>query len=428
MKRHFMFTMLSVFSILALCIGCSSGGQGFDWPAWRGPEGNGISKETGWNPEALAGGPKVLWQVDVGSGYANVVIRKNLLVTMGTKEGFTTIYGLRADTGEIVWKYPYEDNLDTQSTPAVAGDSVYALSLEGVLFCLNSRNGKLRWVKNLVKDYGAIQPVYGFAGSPVIAGDQVVLTANTSGMALNKKTGKLTWASDRPPKRFKTADPHITNGADYSTPVLFARNGKSYALIASWQGLSAVAVETGQPLWVYEWELYSGHQVTDPLMIGNRIFVALNSSLSSHPGSLLIEVLDQRPAVVWKSPSLATEISNVVAIGGQLYGGHGGPWRKEATLRCVDQETGRLLWEEVLGQAEQKQCVTLTAAGGKLIMLSDDGVLCTAEASAQAYQEFSRCVLLPGRNRRFWTPPVLCNGRIYCRNWHGELLCIDVRK
>ena len=51
----------------------------FDWPRWRGPNGDGISMEKDWNPEALAGGPKILWKVDVGAGYSNVVYILNIL-------------------------------------------------------------------------------------------------------------------------------------------------------------------------------------------------------------------------------------------------------------------------------------------------------------------------------------------------------------
>jgi len=91
-KKQLSLGALALSLLLVVGGGCTIGRKGFDWPARRGPGGNGISKETGWNPKALAGGPKILWQANIGNGYANVAIRDNLLVTMGTKEGFTTIY------------------------------------------------------------------------------------------------------------------------------------------------------------------------------------------------------------------------------------------------------------------------------------------------------------------------------------------------
>ena len=67
---------------------CAAGGiaDEFDWPRWRGPNGDGISLETDWDPEALSGGPKILWKVNVGWGHSNVAIQDNRLYTM-RKEG-----------------------------------------------------------------------------------------------------------------------------------------------------------------------------------------------------------------------------------------------------------------------------------------------------------------------------------------------------
>ena len=59
---------------------------GYDWPRWRGPDGNGISKETEWDPTILESGPHVLWRHKVGFGYSNVVVKGSHLYTMGSIE------------------------------------------------------------------------------------------------------------------------------------------------------------------------------------------------------------------------------------------------------------------------------------------------------------------------------------------------------
>jgi len=68
------------------------------------------------------------------------------------------------------------------------------------------------------------------------------------------------------------------------------------------------------------------------------------------------------------------------------------------------------------------------AADGKLIILTEQGTLSIAEATPSGYQEISSCDVFGGEKkiRRFWTPPVLCDGKIYCRNYAWELICIDV--
>ena len=84
-----------------------SGDTAYDWPRWRGPNGDGISMETDWNPEALAGGPKILWKADIGSGYSNVAIEDNRLYTMGRKEGKNQVLCLNAKTGRKIWRYSF---------------------------------------------------------------------------------------------------------------------------------------------------------------------------------------------------------------------------------------------------------------------------------------------------------------------------------
>jgi outer membrane protein assembly factor BamB len=66
--------------------------------------------------------------------------------------------------------------------------------------CLRVKNGRIQWKKDIVKEYKARAPFYKFAGSPVVVGDLIILTANRAGIALNKKTGEMAWGSEKPPK------------------------------------------------------------------------------------------------------------------------------------------------------------------------------------------------------------------------------------
>ena len=425
----------AVFVVLVavLLFGCDApkGGQGFDWPRWGGPNANWISQETNWNPNALAGGPRVLWKADVGIGYSNVAIKGNRLYTMGLLEDNNVVFCLNAETGKTIWKHSFESLDDSQSTPTVDAGSVYTLGKEGILLCLNAQNGKLRWKKDIVSDYGAVEPFYGFAGSLVIEENLMIVTANTSGMALNKNTGELVWDSAKPPRTL-SPDPGDTTGTEYTTPVLFSHGGEQYALISSYAGLHAVSVKTGDLLWRHPWELYFGCLEADPLVIGNKIYVDGDFVQKKTRASLLLRITDASPAVLWTSPDLVTDTTNPVLVDGYLYGCHGGPGAisPPASLRCLELETGRLLWQDTLGEPPRKGVFSLMAADGKLIVLNDKGILFIAEASPAGFKLISKADVLRGEEtiRRFYSPPVLCNGRIYCRNYAGELICIDVRK
>ena len=165
------------------------------WPRWRGPNGDGISMETDWDPEALVGGTKILWKTNIGLGFSNVAIKDNRLYTMGLKERKPTVFCLNAETGKELWRSSTESKGDPQSTPTIDGKYVYALDNEGVLLCLRARNGKVRWRKDLVEEYKTEKIPYGYSGSPVIVDDLVILNVNTAGIALNKNTGDLVWVS-----------------------------------------------------------------------------------------------------------------------------------------------------------------------------------------------------------------------------------------
>ncbi len=112
-------TALFFLLILGNCgIGTKADEAG--WPRWRGPDGDGISNETNWDPEALAGGPKILWKVDVWMGYSNVAIKDNRLYTMGIKgvyclnaetdERFSSLRCLDVETGEVMWEEDFKRN------------------------------------------------------------------------------------------------------------------------------------------------------------------------------------------------------------------------------------------------------------------------------------------------------------------------------
>ncbi|GAI95708.1 unnamed protein product, partial [marine sediment metagenome] len=127
MKSRMLIFILFVF-LFGICTTYGIADD-FEWPRWRGPNGDGISMETDWNPEALTGSPKILWNGDVGMGYSNVAIKDNRLYTMGI-EG---VVCLNAETGEEIWRYADERFGDPKATPTIGGKYVYTLSDKGIL-------------------------------------------------------------------------------------------------------------------------------------------------------------------------------------------------------------------------------------------------------------------------------------------------------
>ena len=118
-------------------------------------------------------------------------------------------------------------------------------------------------------------------------------------------------------------------------------------------------------------------------------------------------------------------VSTCVLVDGYLYGCHDPVgWGGGGILRCLDARTGQVIWEQ-----DFKRTVSLSAADGKLLILTERGLLAVADASPKAYRELSRVQVFDENTTALcWTPPVLCRGRIYCRSRDGKLVCVDVRK
>jgi hypothetical protein len=89
MKNRILFSIL--FFLLSGIYNVRGYAADLSWPRWRGPNGDGISKETNWDPEALAEGPKILWNVNIGTGYSDISIRGNRLYAMGLEGKTNTI-------------------------------------------------------------------------------------------------------------------------------------------------------------------------------------------------------------------------------------------------------------------------------------------------------------------------------------------------
>jgi outer membrane protein assembly factor BamB len=421
---------IAIIFVTFIFLGSGSNEPEFDWPRWRGPNGDGISLETDWNPAALADRPRLLWKTNIGVGNANVTVRDNRLYTMGVY-GFTpTVACLNAGTGQEIWQFAFEDDTNTNeanSTPVTDGKFVYALTNPGVLLCLETKNGKLRWKRDLVSEYNVTKPYYEFAASPVIEGDLLVLTANNYGIALDKRTGDLVWMSEKPPEKV----PGSSTGPHYSTPVMYDSDQVKYSLISNYEGLHSVNVATGKVVWTFLWwDPIRIQKATEPIVFGGKVFITFYNKA----GSVLLDIGDSTPKVLWNNENLGSDICSPVLVDGFIYGCDGGPESGRGTLRCLDAMTGEIMWEDELradGEVERKMVTaSLIAANGKLIILEDDGTLHIAEANPSSYREISNCDVFDGEQkfRMFWTHPVLCNGRIYCRNYAGDLVCIDVSK
>lgn len=389
---------LTVISGIALTLAAHAD----DWDRWRGPDANGISKETGWSTKWPAEGPKQLWKAKVGVGFASFAVSQGRAYITGNTKDTDTVFCFDANTGTQVWKYDYAAKLDptyyeggTSATPVVDGGRVYTFSKRGVVHCLDAARGTVIWTKNLAEELKAKMPTWGFAGSVLIEGDLAILNIGATGAALDKKTGKVVWSSG-------------DDESGYSTPVPFDAGGERAVILAVKQDVVALRVKDGKELWRYPWKTQYDVNAADPIVSGKKVFI---SSGYNHGGALL-DVSSGSPKLVWENKNMRNHFNSCVLWSGHLYG------VDENQLRCLVFDTGEVKWtDKSIGKG------SLMLADGKLIVLSDKGELFVAEATPVGFKPSSRAQVLGGK---CWSTPVLANGKIYCRNAVGDVVCVDV--
>ncbi len=403
--------ILSSFTAIALSGAALSIGQAADWPRWRGPDLNGISKETGWATTWAAGGPKPVWKASVGIGFSSFSVSQGRAYTVGHANNEDTIYCFDAKTGATIWKQSYATKLDDKyyeggpsATPTVdfegGSDRVYAFSKRGLLLCLDAAKGGVVWSNNVMESLKVAMPSWGFASSVLVEGDRCLVNAGMAGAAFDKKSGKVLWSSG-------------TEAAGYSTPVPFDTGGDRIVALFLKRHVAAVRVQDGEELWRHPWKTSYDVNAADPIIADGKVFISSGYGY----GGALLNVSSGKPELVWENKNMRNHFNGCVLINGFLYGFDGDADNSATGLKCVELATGSVKWAEKTGIGG------LMAADGKLIVMTDKGELIVADATPEGFKPVSRAQVLGGK---CWTTPVLANGRIYCRNSKGDVVCVDV--
>ncbi len=387
---------LTVFALMAPLTPATAG----DWPHWRGPNYDGISTETEWDPAAVTA-RKIVWEAEVGAGFSAVAVAADKLYTAGNfNKNTDAISCLNATTGKPVWKHEYPEELAPKyysggcsATPTVHDGKVYFASKTGKVFCLNAETGKVVWNQEL----GRKAPTWGFSSSAVVRGKAVIFNAGGTGMALDKDTGAALWQS---------AD----EVCGYATPVPFEHAGQPALALFAKDTLTAVAPDDGKVLWSYLWQTQHDINSADPIIAGGQAFVTSGYGR----GCSLVDFSGATPKKIWENKKMRSHMSGPVLIDGYLYG------FDDNRLTCLDWKTGEEKWDE-----KSPKKGALMAAGNRLIILGESGRLAIAKATPAGYQELAAAEVV---GDGCWTMPILANGRIYARDAAGHLVCLDVRK
>jgi outer membrane protein assembly factor BamB len=382
-----------------------------DWSKWLGPNGNGTSYESKW--KSSVNDP--IWKSKVGVGFSAVSVANGKLYTIGhdgkKTGGQETVYCLNAENGKSIWTHTYNAPLldylhegGPCSTPTVDGSTLYTISKHGLLHSYKANDGKVIWKKDMMKVAGMKKPPeWGFAASPVVLGNQLIIEAGAT-YSFDKKTGELNWKS----KPYRPA---------YGTPILFQPNNKSTIAVLKTDGLVLLDYNNGKTLAFENWETSYRTNASTPIIQGNRIFI----STGYQRGCALFEWKYGKLKKLYENKVISTHMNHAILLDGFLYGFDGNVHMAgKKDFVCMEFETGKEKWRVT---DRGLMVGSLIAAGKRLIILGQRGELVFAMSNPEKFEEINRYQAIGGR---CWTMPVLANGKLYLRNARGDLFCINL--
>jgi outer membrane protein assembly factor BamB len=402
--------------------------QTLDWTGWRGPEQNGISRETGlvaeWSPKG-GEGSNLLWRSEKLATRSTPIVMKGKLYTLarhlpGTTREAEKVICADAVTGDILWENIF--NVFLSDVPAervgwscVAGDPakdrVYALGVCGYFQCIDAKTGKTVWSRSMSEEFGLLSTYGGRTNTPVILEDTVIISGIIIGwgkmakpshgfICFDKHNGQVRWFRGTRPLPYDTT---------YSTPTLKPINGQMAMVFGSGDGaVWALQPRTGKEIWHYQFSR-RGLNVS-PLVVGDRVYTGHSEENVKGSAAFAMVAIDasghgdiSENGAVWLKKKWMVGKSSPVLVDGRLYACEDG-----GKLLVIDAKTGKLV--KKVGLSGTSARASLLYADGKLYV-------CTTEAwhvfepTTGGVEELVRFRLPLGE--AIHGSPIVSHGRIY---------------
>ena len=371
--------------------------------AWRGFRGSdrdgvvrGVRLATDWSSTP----PVQLWRRPIGPGWSSFAVGSDLIYTQEQRGEHEVVACYKAATGDPVWIHRdavrfYESNggAGPRGTPTLSGDRVYTFGATGIVNALDARTGAVVWSRNAATDTGATLPGWGFASSPLVVGDLVVVAASGRLASYDAATGKPRWV--RP-----------TVGGGYSSPQFATIDGVAQIVLLSGGGATGVAPSDGAVLWEHKWE--PGVSIVQPGLTDNGDVLISGGDAMGGTGMRRLAVahgpngwaVEER----WTTRGLKPYFNDFVVHKGHAFGFDG------SILACIDLADGSRKWKG--GRYGSGQLVLLPDQD-LLLVLSEEGELALVSATPDKFTEVGRFKAIEGKT---WNHPVLVGDVLLVRN------------
>lgn len=428
-------------SAISMAFGCSA--QVAEWPQWGGPDRTFTVETAGLAEQWPADGPPKLWRRELGDGYSTILVDGKVLYTMYRVDEDEFSVALDARTGETLWEHKNPSPKTPQmeqygpgphSTPLLVGNRLYTVGTNVVMHCFDKRTGKVLWRRDLVEEFGAPVPGYGYGCSPTAYGDTVILPVDRQReeesaesdeggegedkqvaedkpkkkverqtlIAFDQKTGEVIW---------KNQDIPIS----YSSPILTEMDGEEHLILLTEKELVGFDPANGDLLWRHATEP-EGSNLSTPVWNGENL-VFCSSAYDAGSRVFKLEKKDGKivPEQLWYNRKMRVHHANVIRIGDYIYGSSGdfGP----AFFVGINMNTGKVAWRQ---RGFKK--ATCVYGDGKLIILDEDGNLALTTVTPEGMTVHSKCKVT---ERLSWTTPTLVGKTLYVRD-RKHIMALDL--
>jgi outer membrane protein assembly factor BamB len=369
------------------------------WPGFRGLERDsvirGVQIDTDWSRSK----PVELWRKSIGPGWSSFAVHGRLIYTQEQRGNDELVSCYDLTTGAPVWRHKdavrfYESNAGAgpRATPIFSKGRIYTFGATGLLNALDARNGSVVWSRNAASDTNTKIPDWGFASSPIVVGDKVIVATAGTLAAYDSGAGRQSWQGP-------------AGRGGYSSPHLATIDGVAQILLLNDEGAISVAPSDGKLLWKHEWKIDG---IVQPSVIaGADVLIGSGSGLGAvgvrrvavarGPGGWAAE---ER----WTSNGLKPYFSDFVVHKGHAFGFDG------SMLACIDLKDGKRKWKG--GRYGPGQIVLLPDQD-LLLALSEEGELVLVKAIPDQLTELARFPAIEGKT---WNHPALVGDLLLVRN------------
>ena len=401
MKRFFALTLGITITGTFLRANTDSGS---DWPAWRGPRGDGHAAPGQTVPVKWSEAENVLWKTPIrgrGHGSPTVVGDRVYVATADTDKQEQSVIALDRASGRPVWEtIVHRGKLEThghrqasQASSSVVSDGqrlyINFLNDKAVHTTALDPTGKILW-QTKVDEFVTHQ---GFGSSPVVHGSMVLVTADHRGggavAGLDAKTGRIAWQQSRP------------QIANYGSPALVEAAGKTQVVVSGCNLVASFDPKTGQKLW--EIEGSTEETVTTPVTDGKRVFVT-----GGYPRNHLAAIeADGSGRIAWQNGT-RVYVPSMLVRDGHLYA-----VLDAGTAVCWKSDTGEEVWRE---KVDRDFFASPVMVGNRIYATSLKGVTSVFEATPSSFKLLSQNPV----GDEALASPSICGGRVYLRHAKKE--------